>query len=438
MELLINKFAKTDFSSYEDFVKNYKVNIPEGFNFAFDVLDVLAQKTPDKNALVWCNEAGEHRNFTFKDISVASAKTANFFKSLGIKKGDTVMLVLKKRYEYWYCINALHKLGAVGVPATHLLTVKDIRYRVEAANIKMIVSVGDERVTAEIDNANVDVIKVITSGSKDGWVSYLDYEKCSDVFERPAGAEAIKNTDPFLLYFTSGTTGMPKMVWHYYTYPLAHIVTAKFWQNVHPKSLHFTLADTGWGKASWGKIYGQWICEAGVFSYDFDRFDAKKMLGVMAQHGVTSFCAPPTVYRQLIKEDFSQFDLSALEFAETAGEPLNPEVFNQFKKFTGIEIKEAFGQTETVVLVATFPWITPRPGALGKPAPGWDLDVIDDDKNSCPAGQEGKLVVHTKNGKPLGFFGGYYKDEALTKQAWHDDIYYTGDMAYRDEDGYYW
>jgi acetyl-CoA synthetase len=438
MDLLVNKFVKTDFSSYKDFKENLKINIPENFNFAFDVLDELAEKTPDKKAMVWCDENGAHQDFTFGDLKKSSARAANFFKSLGIKKGDAVMLILKRRHEYWACVNALHKIGAIGIPATHLLTVKDIKYRVQAADIKMIVCAADERITKTIDEAQTNVIKVIVNGLKQGWASYAEAEKCSDVFKRPTGADATKNSDPFLLYFTSGTTGMPKMVWHDYTYPLGHIITAKFWQNLHPGSLHLTVADTGWAKASWGKLYGQWICETCVFTYDFERFVAKNLLEVMGKYGVTSFCAPPTVYRHLIKEDFSKYDLSKLEYAETAGEPLNPEVFNQFQRLTNLQIKEGFGQTETITIIATFPWVTPRPGALGKPAAGWDLDIIDDNQKPCEAGQEGHLVAYTKNAKPLGLFGGYWQDKELTEKTWHGGIYYTGDMAYKDEDGYFW
>ena len=441
--MLVNKFVKTDFKSYEDFVQNCKIKVPDNFNFGFDIVDAIADKNPDKKAMIWCNETGDEKTFTFGDMKRYSNKTVNFFKSLGIKKGDVVMLMLKRHYEYWFCSVALHKLGAVLVPATHLLTVKDVKYRVQAADIRMIVSAADKRITDVVDQAKGDLpqLKAIVSvqGHVEGWVDYdKEIEKHSDIFERPVGDAAAKNEDPFLIYFTSGTTGMPKMVYHNFTYPLGHILTAKFWQNLNPDSIHITVADTGWAKASWGKIYGQWISEACLFTYDYERFQPKELIEKVAKYGVTSFCAPPTVYRYIIREDLSKFDLSKLKYAETAGEPLNPEVFYQFKKATGLEIKEGFGQTESVVFVATFPWIAPKLGSMGKPSAGWDVDVVDENNNSCDAGQEGRLVIRTSNGKPVGLFCGYYKDEALTKKAWSDGVYDTGDMAFKDEDGYLW
>jgi len=441
--MLVEKFTKPTYKSYEDFSVNCRINVPENFNFGFDIVDVIADAEPNKKAMIWCDESGDERVFTFKDIKDNADKAANFFKSLGIKKGDAVMLMLKRRYEYWFCSVALHKIGALVIPATHLLTVKDIKYRVEAANVKLIVSVAEKRVSGVINEAKKYLPQlqnvVSVNGAVPGWIEYSkEVEKFSNVFERPLGDEATTNEDPFLLYFTSGTTGLPKMVFHNFTYPLGHIITARFWQNLDDESVHLTVADTGWAKAAWGKIYGQWICGACVFTYDYDRFHPKDLIEKISKYGITSFCAPPTIYRHIIKEDISKYDLSKLKYAETAGEPLNPEVFQQFKKATGLELREGFGQTETVVFAANFPWMKPRLGSMGKPSAGWDVDVIDENGNSCKAGEEGHLVIRTDAEKPVGLFCGYYGDEALTKKTWHNGIYDTGDVAYRDEDGYLW
>jgi acetyl-CoA synthetase len=441
--MLVDRYVKTQYDSYEDFIENCKIKIPENFNFGFDIVDETANMAPDKKAMIWCDESGAERTFTFADIKRESAKAANFFKSLGIKKGDSVMLMLKRRYEYWFVIVALHKIGAVVIPATHLLTVKDIKYRVAAAGIKMIVAAADKRISVALDEAKKDLpqLKNLASvhGKVEGWLEYSkEVEKFSGVFERPEGLDAVKTSDPALLYFTSGTTGMPKMVYHDSSYILGHIITAKFWHNLNDESLHLTLADTGWAKAAWGKLYGQWICGACLFTYDYERFHPDALLNVIAKHGVNSFCAPPTVYRHLIKEDLSKYDLSKLKYAETAGEPLNPEVFYQFKKATGLEIKEGFGQTETVAMAATFPWLKPKAGSMGKPSAGWDVDIVDNENNPCAAGEEGHLVIRTGKGRPAGLFCGYYKDEALTKTVWNNGIYDTGDIAYKDEDGYLW
>ncbi|AKL98646.1 AMP-binding protein [Endomicrobium proavitum] len=441
--MLVDKYTKSSYESYEDFLENCKIKVPDNFNFGFDIVDVTADATPNKKAMIWCNEEGDERTFTFDDIKRQSNKAANFFKALGIKKGDAVMLMLKRRFEYWFCIVALHKIGAIAIPATHLLKVKDIKYRVESADIKMILSAAEPRITDVVDEAKKDLpgLKHLVSihGKVDGWLEYnKEIEKYSDVFPRPAGKDATVNDDIMLLYFTSGTTGMPKMVCHDNTYPLGHILTARFWQNLDDTSIHLTVADTGWAKTAWGKIYGQWICGACLFTYDFERFHPKDLMEKLAKHGVTSFCAPPTVYRHLIKEDISKYDLSKLKYAETAGEPLNPEVFHQFKKATGLELKEGFGQTETVVFAATFPWIEPRLGSMGKPAAGWDVDIVDDENNPCEAGEEGHFVIRTGKSKPVGLFHGYYRDEALLKSVWSNGIYDTGDVAFKDEDGYLW
>jgi len=442
--MLLDKYvSKVNFSSYEDFKENFRIKIPPSFNFSYDIVDEYARQSPDKTALVWCDENGREAAFTFGQMKLYSDKTANFLKSLGIKKGDAVMLILKRHYEFWFACVALHKLGAICIPATHLLTPKDISYRNNAASIKMIISCADKKVIESVDLAQKASPtlkhKVVVRENFPGWTSFSEaLEKAPARFERPAGAEAVKNDDIFLLYFTSGTTGMPKMVCHDFTYPLGHIITAKYWLNGEDNGLHLTVSDTGWAKAAWGKIYGQWITGSAVFVYDFEKFIPKNLLEVVTRHGVTTFCAPPTIYRYLIKEDLSKYDFSKLKYCSTAGEPLNPEVYNQFLKMTGHKLMEGFGQTETVVQVANFPGITPKPGSMGKPSPCYDIDIIDEKGVSCEAGEEGQIVIHLDKGRPVGMFKGYYRDEPLTKKVWHDNIYYTGDIAYRDEDGYYW
>jgi acetyl-CoA synthetase len=441
--MIAEKFVKTNYESYEDFMQNCKISVPDNFNFGFDVVDEIAKSEPDKKAMIWCNCEGEEKTFTFENIKKESNKVANFFKFLGISKGDSVILMLKRHYEYWHCAVALHKIGALLIPVTHLLTAKDIKYRVRAAGVKVIVAASDSRIIDIVTEAQKDLPElehvVSVRGKVDGWIEYSkEVEKCSDVFCRSTDAEATSSKDKFLLYFTSGTTGMPKMVCHDFSYPLGHIITARFWQNLDESSLHLTVADTGWAKASWGKIYGQWLCGACIFVYDYERFDYHDLLSKIVHYKVSSFCAPPTVYRYMIKEDFSKYDFSNLRYAETAGEPLNPEVFVKFKQMTNLEIKEGFGQTESVALIATFPWMKVKPGSLGKPSPGWDIDIIDSQNNSCQAGQEGSLVVRTKKSRPVGLFCGYYKDDIMTEKTWKDGIYDTGDVAYKDEDGYIW
>ena len=443
MDMLGKYLSKTQFDSYEDFVKNFKINIPEHFNFAYDIVDEYAIKDPDKIAMVWCDDKGADATFTFAQLKYYSDKAANFFRSLGIGKGDPVMLILKRRYEFWFCILALHKLGAVCIPATHLLTTKDIVYRNNAADIKMIVSVAEDEVIRHIEESQEKSptlkYKALVGGSKEDWYDFnSELDKASENFIRPEGENASQNSDMSLLYFTSGTTGMPKMVQHDFVYPLGHILTAKYWQNVQDGGLHLTVADTGWAKAVWGKIYGQWICGCAVFVYDYDKFVPKNLLDVVIKYGVTSFCAPPTIYRFFIKEDLTKFDMKKLKYCSIAGEPLNPEVYNQFLKATGLKLMEGYGQTELTVTIATFPWMEPKPGSMGKPAPGYAIDIIDEYGNSCDVGEEGQIVLRTSIQKPVGMFGGYYRDERLTQKVWHDGIYYTGDMAWKDEDGYFW
>lgn len=442
--MVLEKYlSQTNFSSYQDFAENYQVLVPENFNFAYDVVDEIALKSPEKIAMVWCNDLGEERVFTFADMKKYSDKAANFFQSAGIQKGDPVMLILKRRFEFWFCILALHKIGAITIPATHLLSPKDIVYRNNAADIKMIVCVSEPEVIGHIEASEEKSPslkrKALINEDREGWLNFnTGMESSSEVFVRPVGDQATHNEDIMLLYFTSGTTGMPKMVNHNFIYPLGHILTAKYWQNVQDNGLHFTVADTGWAKSAWGKLYGQWLSGSAVMTYDFDKFVPKNLMEVIEKYKVTTFCAPPTIYRFLIKEDLSKFDLGALKYCVVAGEPLNPEVYKQFYDATGIRLMEGYGQTELTVSLATYSWMEPKPGSMGKPSPGYCIDLIDDEGNSCEVGEEGQIVIYTKHGAPVGIFNGYYRDEALTNRVWHDDIYYTGDMAWRDEDGYYW
>jgi acetyl-CoA synthetase len=442
--MILNNFVKrTGFASYEDFYEQYKVEVPDQFNFAYDVVDEIAHVTPEKVAMAWCDDKGSERVFTFGDMSTYSNRAANFFLSTGIKKGDMVMLILKRRYEFWFCLLGLHKIGAIAIPATHLLTEKDIVYRNNAANIRMIVCVSEQEVVDRISEARKKSpsLNNVALVEKDlyGYINLsLALESASPVFHRPTGNNATKSSDPMLLYFTSGTTGMPKMVNLPYTYPLGHILTARYWQNVIENGLHLTVADTGWAKSAWGKIYGQWLSGSAVMTYDYDKFVPRNLMEIIVKYKVTTFCAPPTIYRFLIKEDLKLYDLSSLKYCVVAGEPLNPEVFKQFHDATGIKLMEGYGQTECTVALATYPWFEPKPGSMGKPSPGYAIDIIDDEGNPCEVGDEGQMVIYTAKGKPLGMFEGYYHDEQLTRKVWHDGIYYTGDMAWRDEDGYYW
>jgi acetyl-CoA synthetase len=435
--------SQTSFTSYQDFTENFQIKIPENFNFAYDVVDQIAIQSPDKIAMVWCNDNGEEAVFTFSQMKKYSDKAANFFMSAGIRKGDPVMLILKRRFEFWFCTLALNKIGAITIPATHLLSTKDIIYRNNAADIKMIVCVPDAEVIQHVEEAESKsptlMVKALIGEDRDGWLNFNSgMENCSEEFIRPTGTDATQNEDIMLLYFTSGTTGMPKMVNHNYIYPIGHILTARYWQNVQDNGLHFTVADTGWAKSAWGKIYGQWISGSAVMTYDLDKFVPKKLMEVIEKYKVSTFCAPPTIYRFLIKEDLTKFDLSALKYCVVAGEPLNPEVYKQFLEATGIKLMEGYGQTECTVALATYSWMEPKPGSMGKPSPGYRIDLLNDEGHSCEVGEEGQIVIYTEPNPPVGMFGGYYRDEQLTRKVWYDDIYYTGDMAWRDEDGYYW
>lgn len=432
---------KTTFSSYADFMANFHVNVPDHFNFGYDIVDAWAEKEPNKKALCWTNDKGEHIDFTFADIKRESDKAAAWFQSLGIGRGDMVMLILKRRYEFWFSIVALHKLGAVCIPATHLLTEKDIVYRCNAADIKMIVTVGEKEVTDHVDKSvekSPSLQHRVTIGSEvpEGWLSYNEGTAAAAPFEKPACPN--ENDDISLAYFTSGTTGNPKMVAHDFTYPLAHIITASYWHNVNEESLHLTLADTGWGKAVWGKLYGQWIAGANVFVYDFDKFAPVDVLTMIDKYHITSFCAPPTVFRFLIREDLSKYNISSLRYCTIAGEALNPAVYDEFLRKTGIKLMEGFGQTETTLSLATYPWVTPKPGSMGVVNPQYDVDLITPDGRSAEDGEQGQIVIRIHGHRPLGLFKEYYRDEQKTREVLSSDIYYTGDVAWRDEDGYFW
>ncbi len=441
--------SRAEFSDLKDFRDHYKVVVPDTFNFGYDVVDALGASKPDKLAMLWVGREGQERRFTFGDMKTYSDKAANFFWSQGIRKGDMVLLVLKRHHQFWFCMTALHKIGAVAIPATHLLTTKDFVYRCNAASVSAIVCTGDHQVKEIVDEAAPECatlrLKAVTGGQKAGG-DWLDFDACleeaSESWMRPTGDDATKNSDMMLLYFTSGTTGYPKMVWHDYTYPLGHIMTGVYWHRVMADGLHFTIADTGWGKAVWGKLYGQWLGETAVFTYDFDKFDAADILEKMQRHKVTTFCAPPTMFRYLIKAGIENYDLSALKHACTAGEALNPEVFHKWKEHTGLEIFEGFGQTETtVVCVTCHPYMKTRVGAMGLPSPGYRVVVVDENEEEVGAGVTGEICIRTDEaggGKPFGLFSGYYRDDELTRKVWHDGLYHTGDTAYKDESGYLW
>jgi len=414
----------------------------DSFNFAFDVVDVMAEKAPDKTAMVYLSKTGEERRFTFSDIARRSAQAANYFASLGIKKGDKVMLVLKRHYQFWFCIVALHRLGAVTIPATHLLTDHDYVYRYKKAGVAAVVCTSDDDAAAQAEKSAVDCgVKnlIIVGGKRDGWHDFdAEFEAFPDSFPRPDAENTASGNEMMLAFFTSGTTGYPKLATHSCLYPLGHFITAKYWHNVDPNGLHLTVSDTGWGKALWGKIYGQWLCEAAVFVFDFDRFNPAEMLPLFARYNITTFCAPPTIFRYFIKEDLSKYDLSMIRYATTAGEALNPEVYNQFLKTTGLRIMEGFGQTETTLTVANLVGTYIKPGSMGKPSPLYDVDIINDEGESAKVGEVGEIVIRTSRSVPIGLYMGYYDDEELTRNVWHDGVYHTGDTAWRDEDGFFW
>jgi acetyl-CoA synthetase len=443
---MIGKYLpRVDFNSYEDFIANYKVNVPENFNFAYDIVDGWAYKDSNKPALVWCNDNGDEKRYTFGEMKKYSDKVANLFHNAGIRKGDVVMMMLKQRAEVWICFLALHKIGAICIPATFQLTPKDIAYRNNAASVKMIVSIDDEEIIKNIKEAlpkspTVQTVAVLGDNVPQGFIDFAaSMDAASSDWQRPTGNMATTNDDPMLIYFSSGTTGMPKMVRHNFDYPLGHIVTAKYWQCVQDGGLHLTVSDSGWAKFAWGKIYGQWICGAIIVAYDTDKFIPQLMLNTIDRLKLTSFCAPPTIFRFLIKEDLSGYDFSTIKHTSIAGEPLNPEVFTQFKNQTGLSLTEGFGQTETSVLIANFPWFPVKPGSTGKPSPLYDIDIVDENGKSCEDGVVGQIVVkNTDKEHPTGLFRGYYLDEETTRKSWSNGVYNTGDTAWRDADGYYW
>jgi acetyl-CoA synthetase len=444
MSLLHKFLEKTEFTSYEDFKENFRIKVPANFNFAYDVVDVMAHETPNKRALVWCDDLGGEKIMTFGDIKRMSDKAANFFKSIGIKKGDAVMIALKGRYEWWYVMVALHRIGAIAIPATHMLTTKDITYRMKLADIKMMITANEKSLIDYVDKAQKECpgileFKAVVDGKYDGWLDFnAEVEKADEHFERPKGREATKNEDIMILYFTSGTTSLPKMTRINFTYPLGHILTAKYWQNVIDDGLHYTVADTGWAKAVWGKIYGQWISGTAVFAYDYEVFNPVNLLTMTTKYAVTTFCAPPTIYRFLINEDLSKYDFSHMKYCVVAGEPLNPEVYNKWLKLTGLKLMEGYGQTEMTVAVGTYPWMEPKPGSMGKPSPGYNIELINLDGKPCEVGEEGEIALNTSKGGPVGLFDGYYRDDKRTNSVWHDGYYFTGDMAWMDEEGYLW
>ena len=413
----------------------------ERFNFAFDLVDALAEKDPEKLAMLHISRDKTERRFTFKDLKKASNQCANYFKSLGIKKGDRVMLVLKRHYQFWFAMLGLNKLGAIAIPATNQLQEHDFSYRFKAAGVKAIICTADGDTAHQADIAEKDyggpLIKLIVNGEREGWRSFdEEYKLYSTHYERTADAPC--GDDLMLMFFTSGTSGYPKIAAHSYKYALGHFHTAKYWHNVDPDGLHFTISDTGWAKAMWGKLYGQWLCEAATFVYDFDRFDAADILPMFAKYHITTFCAPPTMLRMMIKQDISQYDFSSVKHMTTAGEALNPEVYRQFEKATGLQILEGFGQSESTMIIGNMTGEPHKIGSMGKPAPIYDVDIIDADGKSVPAGETGEIVINIKNGLPCGLATCYYGDKEKTDETWHDGYYHTGDTAWRDEDGFYW
>ena len=424
---------KQKFDSYDDYLENAIPNVPEHFNFAYDVIDVLGNQSPDTTALIWTNDSGERRTFTFRDLSIMSGSVANFLRSRGINRGDTVLLFMRRRWEYWILMMAMHKLGAIPIPSTNQLKTEDIRFRINAAECKNIIAFDDGHIVNEIQSA---------IGERND-IQMIDCMEIDDAIEKyPSTIERVpnENDDTMVIYFTSGTTDMPKMVVHNYAYPLGHINTAIFWQRLHDGDIHYTLSESGWAKCSWGKMYGQWLAGAIVFVFDFSGvLTAHDLLTAISENRVTSFCAPPTVYKMMLHADMSKYDLSALVKADVAGEALNPEVYEHFLENTGIKMREGFGQTETCIMLFNNPWIEPKPGSMGKPSPTFNIDIVDDDGNPCEDGKEGNLIVRMPNGKkPTGLFCGYYKSPDKTQEVWHDNMYFTGDVVYKDEDGYFW
>ncbi|NLD48415.1 MAG: AMP-binding protein, partial [Clostridiaceae bacterium] len=444
MNLAYKYIEKENFESYEDFCENFKIKVHENFNFAYDIIDEYARLEPERTALVWCDDNGAERVFTFKDLKKWSDKTANMLSEAGIRKGDRVMLILRRRYEFYFVAFALAKIGAAYIPSTNQLTEKDIAYRNNAASIKAIIAYNQPDVIQQVEEAIKKSPTVeglfLVGGERELWTDFdRTVEGASEEWIRPSGSAGTTNKDPMIIYFTSGTTSMPKMAVQDFTYPLGHIVTAKYWQRVVDGGLHLTLSDSGWAKFGWGKIYGQWICGAVQFVYDMDRFEPDKLLEKIEKYRISTFCAPPTVYRFILQHELEKYDLSSIVHCSTAGEPLNPDVYSRFQKRTGLGILNGFGQTETTVLVANFEWLDILPGAMGKPNPAYNIDIVDENDCTCPAGVEGELVIRgVDSNKPAGLFSGYFRDQEATERVWYNDIYHTGDMAYRDEHGFLW
>ena len=411
------------------------------FNFAFDIVDALGRSKPDKLAMLHISDDGTERRFTFQDIKKESARCANYFKSIGIRKGDRVMLVLKRHYQFWFAVLGLHKLGAIAIPATNQLLEKDFAYRFEAGKVKAILCTADGDVADAVDAAAAKCPmlqhKIMVNGNREGWLDFNEeYSMFSSHFERKEDAPC--GTDPMLMFFTSGTSGYPKLAAHNFKYPLGHFITAKYWHHVNPDGLHLTISDTGWAKSMWGKLYGQWLCEAAIFVYDFDRFDAEKILPMFAKYHITTFCAPPTMYRMLAKQDLSRFDLSSIEYASTAGEALNPEVYIQFKNHTGLAIKEGFGQSESTIIIGNLAGDSHKLGSMGKPVPLYDVHLLDPDGQDVAPGETGEICIDISKGLPCGLAYAYEGNDEVTAETWREGFYHTGDLAWKDEDGFYW
>lgn len=436
---LYKKYCSEKFSE-DGVLEEFKINPSENFNFAYDIVDEIARLEPNRRAMQWCNIEGDEKTFTFGDLEKLSNKAANFFLSQGIKKGDCVLLMLKRHYEFWYIILALHKIGAIVVPGTHMLKCHDIVYRVKTANIKAAVVTNESNVPQEIIAAQKEC-GVLTNlynvrEDKEGFINITkEIEKQSDELKRIE----TKYKEPMLAYFTSGTTGYPKMVVHDYSYALAHLITAKYWQNIDPDGLHLTVAETGWGKAVWGKLYGQWTLGGGIMVYDFDKFVADDLLNIIEKYKVTTFCAPPTIYRFFIKEGMDGHDLSNLKYATTAGEALNLEIIKQFKEKTSLEIKEAYGQTETTCVLLNMIGKEPRLGSMGKPSPLYNVHLLNEKGEETKDDEVGEICIKPDNeNSQIGLFTHYHNDKNLTERMYRGGYYHTGDTATRDKDGYYW
>lgn len=442
MTSLIEDYVnRVDFDSYEDFYDNFEITYKDDYNFGYDVIDKYAEIEPEKMALIWTNDEDKYKEFTFKDLKELSNKTANLFKKNGIKKGDKVMLTLKNRYEFWITMIALHKIGAIAIPATHMLKFKDITFRLQEAEVKMVVSVEEDDLIKDYEKAEeelgINLKKFVIERDIDGWTNFNKaIESESSVFERPTGEDNPMADEEFLIYFTSGTSGLPKMVSHRHTYGLGHIPTAKYWQNVVEDGIHHTAADTGWGKAVWGNFYGQWIAGTALFIYDYERFDGIKLLEKIIENKVTTFCAPPTIYRFLIKGNIEGYDFSNLTHVTTAGEPLPPEVSKKFKEISGLRIREGFGQTETTLSIGTFIWMDPKVGSIGKPSPLFKVKLLDTDDEIVEIGEEGEISINISEGPVTGLFKEYYKAPEKQASTCYNGYYHCGDTAWKDEDGY--